>query len=410
MRYVAVKYFREMFGYQPAVVSMAPGRIELMGNHTDYNGGEVVGMAINRWVAVAVCRRKDRRIRVHVRNDKSKEPLIDSLDALLPKFETENWANYPLLAIRVMLLNNLPIKSGFDMAICSNLPVGAGLGNNTALTLATIWGVSKLFGVRMNRAYGAVLCMKVHKVISARSVGIQEAMICSLSKENLLLRVNCDDLNVRPLPVPAGGQLWVFNSNKPHVLAHNLNATRVEECHQILREIRNEIPEIENLASLSAGRLHEVAHSFTKTDRNRVMHIVNENKRVKFYSQALLQNNLRELGNLMRASHQSSQELFENSNRALDFLVDSLQYNENIFGARMAGCGFSGAVVALSNLKFTEDSAAEVCNKFQTAFNTPADAFKVKPVNGVQSFNVNDGRNKDSQGMFQRTIKRSFWP
>jgi galactokinase len=358
--------FRQQFGATPAACGYAPGRLEFIGNHVDYNGGLVIGAAIDRGVQVAATRRADRRVRVF-------SPAYGSvvevdLAGLAPLRGPTAWANYPLGVVWSLQKNAGAFPVGFDLAIAGDLPAGAGLSSSAALELATAVVLRELFGLPIETLALARWCRQAENEFVGMPCGILDQGVSAFGQAGRLVLLDCRAETFQPLPLPETARFWVFNTGAKHALLDSLYATRRRECEDALKVLQQFHPQARCLANLSSADVERHRASLIPDQLSRVRHVTREIERVRAAAAALEKGDLAAVGKLLVASHQSSRELFANSCPELDFLVEHLVPLPGVYGARLTGGGFGGAVMALTNPEFTAETAAPAIAAYTKQF------------------------------------------
>ena len=344
--------FAERFGRPAEVRAYAPGRIEFIGNHLDYNGGTVVGAAIDRGIEVAAGPRHDRWC--HLFSQAFDEEVRVSIDDLEAYSGQSSWARYPAAVLFTMRRENLPISRGCDLLISSDLPAGAGLGSSAALELATAYAVAVMNEVELTRARMVQICRRAENEVVGMPCGILDQAVSAFGAPNHLVVIDCLTENIHPLALPPGAHLWMVNSNTHHALVDSAYARRHRECAEAFAILKGVDPSVPCLARISPERVRAERHRLSELQYRRALHVSEEQLRVEQAVAALHLGDLYSLGVLLTTSHRSSQRLFENSSPELDYLVDHLTSAKGVYGARLSGGGFGGTVLALTDQAFAE--------------------------------------------------------
>lgn len=351
--------FRQTFGRAPAVTARAPGRVEFIGNHTDYNGGAVLGAAINRYVTVAAAPNEAGHFRL--RSTSGAKP-IDLTAAPTARFEgADAWANYIFGVWHGLADFKLPRPAGFDVLVDSDLPAGAGLSSSAALELATALALLKLADApAISRAELAALGRHAENKYVGVPCGILDQGTSAHGQARHLVHIDCRGPVFSVVPFPVSAHLWIFNTKEKHALIDGLYATRHRECLEAAKALG-----VALLADLTPAQLAQKTgapggQALSPERAKRAKHIVEEHARVHDTVTALKHADLAEVGRLLTASHRSSQHLFENSTPPLDRLVDLLEKHPAVLGARLTGGGFGGAVMALTKDNFTQADAEAI--------------------------------------------------
>jgi galactokinase len=332
--------------------------VEFIGNHTDYNGGAVLGAAINRYVTVAAASNAAGRFRL--RSTSGVKPI----DLTAPPARLEGadaWANYLFGVWHGLGDFNLARPAGFDVLVDSDLPAGAGLSSSAALELATALALSKLAGApAVAPAQLATLGRHAENKYVGVPCGILDQGTSAHGQAGHLVHIDCRGPVFSVVPFPGSAHLWIFNTREKHALIDGLYATRHRECLAAAKTLG-----VAMLADLTPAQLAQKTGSsgglaLPAEQAKRAKHIVEEHARVHETVAALVKGDLAAVGRLLTASHRSSQHLFENSTPSLDRLVDLLEKHPAVLGARLTGGGFGGAVMALTRDSFTQADAEAI--------------------------------------------------
>lgn len=364
-----------------SVAAFAPGRIEFLGNHLDYNGGLVLGAAIDAGIYALATPRKDTSVRLF--SESFEDAVVETNLSDFSRLEgKQSWANYCLGVLKVMQDAEMAPLSGFSLTLTTNLPVSVGLSSSAALELATALVFSQLAGQELNRKDLVKFCRKAENEFVGMPCGILDQATSAFGKKDHLVLIDCKTESVSSLPMPAESQLWIFDSGIKHDLIDSHYATRNEECQEALRLIRKLEPSLTCLAQ-AGEKLVEKAN-LTGQIRKRALHVVREQERVLSFQKGLSENaRLRDLGGLLTDSHHSSSELFENSCPELDALVQSLVGHDQVLGARLTGGGFGGAVLAWTTTEFQQTDTDMIANSYEKQFGHRPAAHCFSPSKGA---------------------------
>jgi galactokinase len=349
--------FREVFGRAPEYLAQAPGRIEVIGNHTDYNGGTVLGASIDRGVWIALAKRSDGQRRFY----SDFAPEIVSVPAGAPTKQSGkgSWLNYPLGVLAALPVFGLRAPEGFDFLAVSNLPAGAGLSSSAALELSS----ALVFMASTQQDPSRETVVKIGKHAENNFVGVPcgilDQGVSGFGKKNHLVFIDCQGPKFATVPLPGGVHFWIFNTHTKHALVDGLYAARHRECMEAAKVLGVSLLVQADLPSLEAKRdaLSDVAYK-------RAKHVIEEIERVDQTREALRVGDLKRVGKLLTESHRSSQKQFENSTEELDTLVDILTGTPEVYGARLTGGGFGGAVMAMTTASFSDAHAAKVSQAY----------------------------------------------
>lgn len=361
--------FTETFNASPDLYSFAPGRIEFIGNHTDYNGGNVIGLAINEGVTMAFRRRDDDTINLISANESSVQSNLASLHRL----ENESsWANYPLGVTKIFQDAGHKINYGYDLAIETDLPIGAGLSSSAAVELGLAVLLNHSSSLNLEKHELVQLCRKAENDFVGVPCGILDQGVSAFGQSGHLVKIDCTNEIFDLIPFTENHSdihFWILNTNKKHSLIDSLYIERFKECQLALEVCQNTFPEIKNLTQIGCDRLEVCKPQLGDMLYRRALHIVGEHERVSKLTKAIEENDYELAGNLMYESHESSRLNFENSTRELDFIIDFIKGNELIYGARLTGGGFGGAVVVMVKNTISPELENEISLAYKKAFN-----------------------------------------
>jgi len=281
--------------------------------------------------------------------------------------DKKSWANYCLGVLKVMQDAEMAPVTGFSLTLTTDLPVSVGLSSSAALELATALVFSQLTGQELKRKDLVKVCRKAENEFVGMPCGILDQATSAFGKKDHLVLIDCETESVSSLPMPAESQLWIFDSGIKHDLIDSHYATRNEECQEALRLIQDLEPGLTCLAQADE-KLVEKANLPAQI-RKRALHVIHEQERVRSFQKGLAEKaSLRELGRLLTDSHNSSSGLFENSCPELDALVQSLVRHDQVFGARLTGGGFGGAVLAWTTTEFQQSEADKIASSYEKQF------------------------------------------
>ena len=328
----------------------APGRVELLGNHTDYNQGLVLAAAIDRELTVSGAARSD-----DIVSFTSETHIEVSLGEIRPQ-TIERWANYPLGVVRQFQERGFAVR-GFDARITGDLAAGVGLSSSAALEVATAGFLMKLHHLQIAPFEIAKLCQRAENEFVGVPSGPLDQVTSVFGRADHLVYLDCQSDEIRTIPFPPGFALVIADSGVKHSLVQGEYKARREECAAAARAMG-----AASLREITPQHLGEVRASLDPLHYRRALHIVGENDRVCRAVAALETGDAHMLGQLMNASHESSRLNFENSTPELDLLVAIAQSLTGVLGARLTGGGFGGGTVSLVR----REAAESVVSALQT--------------------------------------------
>jgi galactokinase len=368
--------FRQTYGREPEIITRAPGRIEFIGNHTDYNGGTVLGAAVDRGVWVALARRTDGERRLY---SEFGGEIVTQSGVPEPVRGDHSWVNYPLGVIAALPEFGLRAPEGFDYVAASDLPTGAGLSSSAAIELASALAFLAATDQRAPREVVVKVGKHAENHFVGVPCGILDQGVSGFGQKDHMVFIDCRGPRFSTVPMPPDVHFWIFNTHTKHALVDGLYAARHRECMEAAKSLGVALLADADTAKLEAGRAHlsEVAYK-------RARHVIEEIARVDATCRALEHGDLPKVGAALTASHRSSQHLFENSTPELDFLVDQLATTAGVLGARLTGGGFGGAVMALTTSSFRETAAHEVAEAYAARFGARPDVLHMQTGPGAE--------------------------
>lgn len=322
----------------------SPGRVNLIGEHIDYNGGLVMPCAITFGTYLLVSANNDGVFRFRSLNFNDKTDL--SLQEEYAK-DGDKWFNYPLGIIDHFLKEGHQLQ-GLDMLFYGNIPISSGLSSSASIEVVTAFALNDL----NNSGYTKLELVKLSKLVENNFIGvncgIMDQFAVAFGEKNKALMLNCDTLEYKAVDTNLGDYLLtIIDTNKPRKLSESKYNERVKECGEALSALQKQL-KIKNLCDINTATLDKYRRLITdEVIYKRAKHVVEENDRVKLAAIALNNNNLDDFGKLMYASHNSLRYLYEVSGRELDVIVEYCKTNKNVAGARMTGAGFGGCAIAL---------------------------------------------------------------
>ena len=331
----------------------APGRVNLIGEHTDYNGGYVLPAALTMGTWLVVRPRADRRFRFATTfSDRVVEVSADDV-----RFRPEqDFANYPLGVIDVLRRRGVEAP-GMDLFFFGNLPVGAGLSSSASVEVVTAFAINDLTGAGLDREWLAVIAQQAENEFVGVNCGVMDQFSVAMGKKDMALSLNCLTLAYELVPVHSEGyRLVIANSNVPRKLSGSKYNERRAECEAALAVVKRRFPEVQALAEVDPSGWPEIesllrtegARGFdTEVIVRRARHVVMESHRAQEAARLLTDGNIEAFGELMNASHRSLRDDYEVTGEALDALVEAAWSAEGCIGSRMTGAGFGGCTVSL---------------------------------------------------------------
>lgn len=373
-RYDLADRFSRRFGGSPRWIVRAPGRVNLIGEHTDYNEGYVLPMAIDRAVWIALRERDDRRVVIHsVNYDQSGDFSLSRIEKVdrgwLEYFKGVAWA-----------LEEVGLRlEGWEGVVEGDIPVGAGLSSSAALELAVARAFAAVAGLPWDAVAMAKLGQRAENEWIGVRCGIMDQLVSAAGRAGHALRIDCRSLDLEPVPIPESLAVVILDTGTRRGLVDSVYNQRRAECESVARFF-----ELKSLRDLDVDRFQQVSLQLEQSARRRARHVVTENDRVLQAVDALGRKELTAFGVLMNKSHASLREDYEVSSGALDAMVEAAVAQPTCYGARMTGAGFGGCAVAAVDASLAEHFAACVASEYQAATgNTPA-TYVCQPADGAE--------------------------
>lgn len=382
----AITIFKQQFGRPPRWLARAPGRVNLIGEHTDYNDGFVLPMAIEQAIWVAFTPRDDRQVCL-VAADLDNQVSQFSLDSLLPGGDgtavtTARWSNYAR-GIAWALQGRGMNLTGFDGAISGNVPIDAGLSSSAALDVAMALAYQTASGLNISRPDLARLCQYSENEFVGVRCGIMDQFISLLGEAGHALLIDCRDLSYRPAPLPPGVRVVVCNSLVKRGLVDSAYNTRRAECEAGVAAFQAWKPGVKALRDVTEADIEQFAAQLPPNVRERCRHVVSENRRVMEMVAAMQQGDLAWCGRLMAESHDSLRDDYEVSCLELDALVIAARGAPGYVGARLTGAGFGGCTVNLVQAERVADFCAAVAAGYQSVTGRQTEIYVCDPAAGA---------------------------
>lgn len=354
--------FRERFGQTPRLFR-APGRVNLIGEHTDYNDGFVMPAAIGLSCVVAIAEGADRRLVVHSEN--LQETVEIELDSSRPQRRGQ-WSDY-VQGVAVALEQNGRRLRGGNLLLQSDVPIGSGLSSSAAIEVASGLALLSNSGAELERLELARLCQRAENEFVGARVGIMDQFTACFGQAGHALLLDCRSLQYRLLPLPAEASLVICDSGVRHALSGGEYNARRAECETGVRLLARHRPQVRALRDATLAELERHRSELGDVVFRRCRHVVTENARVLQAAEALERSDLAEFGRLMGESHRSLRYDYEVSCYELDLLVELAAGRNGVYGARMTGGGFGGCTVNLVESGAVEEFRQAISAGYQQA-------------------------------------------
>ena len=364
--------FSNHFKDSPALVVKSPGRINLIGEHTDYNHGFVLPAAIDKYIEVAIGKRTDGAI--HMVALDLGETIILPIHNLAP--HATQWVNYIIGVVEQVLNylasveNNLSgnetkLAAGFNICIQGNIPLGAGLSSSAALECAVLFALNELYGLSLSRMQMALMAQDAEHTFAGVKCGIMDMFASLHGQKNKAILLDCASLAFTYYPIELKDySIVLFDTQIKHVLASSEYNTRRLECEQGLKIIQEKYPSVKTFRDIS---MEQVEACLVSKIYQRCKYVVEEITRVQLAVQDLAKGDMQAFGKKMFETHEGLSKLYEVSCPELDYLVEAVASNENVLGARMMGGGFGGCTINIIKKTAVEEITKELSAKYNQA-------------------------------------------
>jgi galactokinase len=363
--------FLNHFNQSPAIVVKSPGRINLIGEHIDYNHGFVLPASIDKFIEVAIGKRTDGLIQMVALD--LEQTIIVPTHNLTP--HTTQWVNYIIGVVDQVLNteNNVAsiekdLTTGFNICIQGNIPLGAGLSSSAALESAVIFALNELYNLSLTKMQMALMAQKAEHKFAGVHCGLMDMFASLHGQKNKAILLDCDSLAYTYYPIELENySIVLFDTQIKHELASSEYNTRRLECERGLTKIQEKYPSVKTFRDIS---LEQVEASLASNDLSgskvyqRCKYVVEEIQRVELAVQDLIKGDIQAFGKKMFETHEGLSKLYEVSCPELDFLVEAVSNNENVLGARMMGGGFGGCTINI----IKTSSIEEITKKITTSY------------------------------------------
>ena len=381
-----IKKFKEIFGYQEEVkVFFSPGRVNLIGEHTDYNGGNVFPCALSFGTYGVIGLRKDKIVKMFSDNFKDKGVISFNIDNLKNEAE-HDWANYPKGVIYILREHGYEISQGFDMFVFGNIPNGAGLSSSASLELLMAVMMNEIHKLNIDRIELVKYCQEAENKFIGVNCGIMDQFAIGMGKENHAILLDCNTLKYKYSKVDLKDEVIIIaNTNKRRGLADSKYNERRRECEKALKELQTKL-KISSLGELTEEEFEKNKHLIKDEARvRRAKHAVYENQRTLKAVKALEKNDIETFGKLMNESHNSLKYDYEVTGIELDTLVELSCKHEATIGSRMTGAGFGGCTISIVKRNKAEDFINVVGKKYKEIIGYEADFYEANIGEGTRS-------------------------
>ncbi|MEA1886883.1 MAG: galactokinase [Bacteroidota bacterium] len=355
------------------VIFFSPGRVNLIGEHTDYNNGFVLPCALNYGTYLLVRKRNDDQLILNTLNfDFSDSLNINNIE----KYQSGEWLNYPLGVIVEFIQRHIQL-GGMEMLFYGDIPNGAGLSSSASIEMVTAYALNKLFNAGLPDIELIKLSQHAENTFVGMNCGIMDQFAVGMAEKDKAIFLNCDTLNYEPVPIELDEyQLIITNTNKRRGLTDSKYNERRSECEKAVQYLNRELS-IKHLSHLSVNDLHLLDELIPEqTVRKRARHVITENNRVLQAVNVLSKGDITHFGKLMNESHDSLREDYEVTGKELDALAYEARKIEGTIGSRMTGAGFGGCTVSIIEKKHSDSFIEKLDRAYTSATGLKAEFYK----------------------------------
>jgi galactokinase len=371
--------FQQIFGGNPEVTVRAPGRVNLIGEHTDYNDGFVLPAAIDRSIGMTGRRRSDRTVRLHSLD--LSEAVEFSLDSI-ERDARHPWSNYVRGVSKILQADGHKLP-GAEIAFGGDIPREAGLSSSAAVEVAAVAFWRKLAALDFNPVYAVKVARRAENDFVGVPCGVMDQFASALARQGHALFLDCRDLSFRHVPLRSDVKIVVCNSGVRRALAQSEYELRLKQCRQAVAQLGTTGLAVKSLREVDLDDLEVASGALGDLLFRRAHHVVSENQRVLEAVEVLEAGDLERFGELMVASHESLRDDYEVSSKELDALVELARKQPGALGARMTGAGFGGCTVNLVQAEAAEEFAAAVRAGYKQALGLDAEIYICQASDGA---------------------------
>lgn len=355
MKTKIAKEFINRFNHSPEWIIKSPGRVNLIGEHTDYNEGFVLPMGIQYAVWIAIRKRSDHVVRIHSLDMQEEKRF--SLDNV--RHEGKSWVEYPKAVAWALQISGYPVDYGFDAVITSDIPIGAGLSSSAAVELGFARAYTLVNGHSWNGKEMAVLCQKAENEWVGVNCGIMDQLVIAEAIEGAGLLIDCRSLDCQPIPLPPGAAILIMDTATRRKLVSSAYNDRRMSCSKAADFLG-----VQSLRDVTLVNLEKKKADMDDLLYRRAHHVVSENERVLDTIEAMQLGDIEKIGQLFNESHHSLHFDYEVTSSELDLIVEIARNQPHCFGARMTGAGFGGCAIAIVEEDYAENISQKIISQY----------------------------------------------
>lgn len=378
------KEFSKRFGEKRKIrIFQAPGRVNLIGEHTDYNGGFVLPVAIDRSIFVAAVPNEEKILRLHSLNFGN--TVVCELDRI--QYDSgDGWANYPKGVAKTLQDNGYNLK-GMDLLFEGNIPIGSGLSSSAAIEVASCLALTTLSGIKLDKKEMALLCQKAENEFVGMKCGIMDQFVITFAKKGTALFLDCRRLGFEYVPIRDSSiNIIVTDTKVRRELSSSEYNIRRTQCEEGVKILKQYLKSVKQLRDVKPDEFERYKNKLPGIIQRRCGHVIYENERVLSAKEFLKSGLINDLGSLMKESHKSLRDLYEVSCTELDTIVDTALKVKGVIGSRMTGGGFGGCTVSLVKKENIDDFIEKVSKEYREKFQIEPEFYVCIPENGAEEF------------------------
>ncbi len=372
--------FATQFDTSDPLVVRSPGRVNIIGEHTDYNEGFVLPAAIDKAIYVAVTKRDDEKLHLH--SVDFNQNYVVALTDIQP---TDSWATY-ILGVADQLIKRGHSIGGFNLALDGDVPIGAGLSSSAAVECATVFALNELFALSIDKMEMVRIAQKAEHTFAGVMCGIMDQFASMFGKKDYVIKLDCRSLEYEYVPLKLQGyKVVLLNTNVKHSLSSSEYNTRRQECEQGVAWVKEHHPDVKSLRDVTLEMLNQHVATKDQIVYRRCKYVVKENERLLKGCEELQQGNIKALGERMFQTHEGLSKDYEVSCKELDILVEAVKDNADVLGARMMGGGFGGCTINLVKEEAIEALIEKLAKVYKEATGLELTAYVAQIENGTET-------------------------
>ena len=370
--------FQDHFAVKADLCVKSPGRINIIGEHTDYNNGFVMPAAIDKYIYVALSKRNDNTISLFSSDyNESYETTLGASTETAP-----DWSKYILGAAAIVNEKNNSL-AGFNLYVVGDVPLGAGLSSSAAFSCATTFALNELFDAKIERIEIAKIGQRIEHEFIGLKCGLMDQFASVMGKNNHAIKLDCQDLSFEYVPIDwSAYEILLLNTNVKHTLASSAYNKRRESCEQGVAWVKEHDSSVKSLRDVTLAQLEEFVRPKSEDTYTKCKFVVEENQRLQQAAKALEENEIPTLGNLLYQAHWALSKEYEVSCAELDYLIEAAQKNDYVVGARMMGGGFGGCTINIIKKGRSQEFVDNIAPAYEQKF-----GFALSPI----QINLGDG-------------------